>query len=234
MFFSLIKPAEGREREAARARLTGPYAEHQWLWRLFAAPEGTARDFLFRRRDVDGLPRYYVVSQRAPGRPDAGWTLDVRDYAPRVRVGDRLAFELRANPTVRHDRSGKSQRHDVVMEAKRALLAEHGAARWGEIPPSVRPELYELVAEAAGHWLDRRAERCGFALDREALAVEAYTQHGRDERGTAARGLAFSSVDFRGELVVTEPQAFVQTLAGGIGSARAFGCGLLLVRPVGY
>ncbi|WP_085315373.1 type I-E CRISPR-associated protein Cas6/Cse3/CasE [Derxia lacustris] len=231
MFFSLIVPAEGREREAARQRLDGPYAEHQWLWRLFAAPEGTPRDFLYRRRDVGGLPRYYVVSQRAPGAADPGWEVRVRDYAPQLRAGDRLAFELRANPTVRHGRDGKSSRHDVVMEAKKKLLAERGLARWDDLPEDERPPLYELVSDAAGHWLDRRAERCGFALDRAALVVDAYTQHGRHERRTAERELSFSSVDFSGELVVTEPAAFARTLAEGIGTARAFGCGLLLVRP---
>ena len=34
-------------------------------------------------------------------------------------------------------------------------------------------------------------------------------------------------------LTVSDPLAFAVALAGGIGPAKAFGCGLLLVRRVG-
>jgi hypothetical protein len=46
MYFSLITPTDGRERDAAHEWASGPYIEHQWLWRLFPAPEGAPRDFL--------------------------------------------------------------------------------------------------------------------------------------------------------------------------------------------
>ena len=37
MYFNLIAPADGHEREAAHERAKGPYAEHRWLWRFFPA-----------------------------------------------------------------------------------------------------------------------------------------------------------------------------------------------------
>ncbi len=42
--------------------------------------------------------------------------------------------------------------------------------------------------------------------------------------------MRFSTVDFSGELSVVGPAAFGGALRDGIGHAKAFGCGLLLVR----
>lgn len=57
--------------------------------------------------------------------------------------------------------------------------------------------------------------------------AEGYTQH----RGKADE-LRFSSVDFNGELTVADATAFTATLTRGVGHAKAFGCGLLLVKPL--
>ena len=68
----------------------------------------------------------------------------------------------------------------------------------------------------------------GFTPDPETLMVEGYDQHQEKPDET----LCFSTVDFSGQLTVTDPQAFRTALLGGVGSAKAFGCGLLLVRRV--
>ena len=228
MYFSLISPVEGREREAVHQRLHGSYADHQWLWQLLPAPAGTARDFIFRRHEVDGLPRFYVVSQRRPEANHEAWQVQTRDYAPHVAAGTSLGFELRANPTVRHGRDGKSKRHDVVMEAKKQLLAARGLSHWADWDDD-KPALYSIVQQSCAAWLTRRGETTGFAIDPDSLVAEAYEQH--DDR--TDRKLQFTTVDFSGRLTVTDPNAFATALVGGIGHAKAFGCGLLLVRPVG-
>jgi len=230
-FFSLILPAEGREREAAHERARAAYEDHRWLWRFFPSPQGTARDFLFRRRDVDadGLPRYYVVSARPPEEAASdAWQVHPhpRAYAPRPAAGTRLAFDLRANPvtTVRSP-AGRVVRHDVVMHEKKRLLGERGLARWGEWHE--RPALPNLVRQTCLGWLLARAERLGCAFDEPSLLTEGYAQH----RGKADE-LRFSSVDFSGELTVTDAALFTEALTRGVGHAKAFGCGLLLVRPL--
>jgi CRISPR system Cascade subunit CasE len=38
--------------------------------------------------------------------------------------------------------------------------------------------------------------------------------------------------DFSGVLTVADPEIFVKSLYNGIGAARAFGCGLMLVRRI--
>ena len=225
MYFNLIAPADGHEREAAHERAEGPYAEHRWLWRFFPAAEGTTRDFLFRRLDVHGIPRFYVVSRRAPVPSGAAWSVQTREYAPRLLVGTRLHFDLRANPVVSRSRDGKSKRDDVVMQEKKRLLEARGLGRWQDWQGQGKPALYTLVRAACGAWLKSRAASLGFAVDEMCLAVYGYQRHA-EKNGR----LHFSTVDFSGDLTVTDPVAFGQALYAGVGHAKAFGCGLLLVR----
>ena len=230
MHFSLITPAPGHERDAAHEWTRGAYAEHQWLWRFLPAPPGTARSFLFRRRDVEGLPRFYVVSDREPAAPSDHWHVTSKPYSPALAAGDVLAFELRANPVVTSRNSaGKAVRHDVVMQEKTRLLQSRGLAKWADWTAPDRPALPDLIQRTGSAWLQARCQRLGFALhDETALRVEGYEQH----RGKGG-ALRVSTVDFSGTLRVVDPTALQHALFSGIGHAKAFGCGLLLVRPIG-
>ena len=225
MYFSQIKPSAGRERDAAHEWAHGPYAEHQWLWQLFPAPGGSPRDFLYRRHDIEGMPRYYVVSKRPPQQKNHAWNIQTQSYEPKLEAGDRLRFDLRANPVVTHGRDGKSKRHDVVMQEKTRLLHEYGGTRWQYWQGEDKPAPYDLVRTTCSAWLKVRAIRLGFQINEESLAVDGYQQHaGQKDQ------MRFSTVDFSGELSVVDPAAFGMALRDGIGHAKAFGCGLLLVR----
>lgn len=228
MHFSLIIPSPGHERAAAHEWTGGAYLEHQWLWRFLPAPPGTARSFVFRRRDVEGLPRFYVVSDREPVAPSAFWQVHSKPYAPSLSAGDRLAFDLRANPVVTtRNAAGKSARHDVVMQEKTRLLKEYRLTRWADWPASERPALPDLVHRSCSQWLHARCERLGMAVDPPSLRIEGYEQH-RGKQGE----LRFSSVDFSGNLQVVDADALRRALYGGVGHAKAFGCGLLLLQPI--
>lgn len=227
MYFSLIMPAPSRERAAAHDRAAGPYAEHQWLWNFFPAEKGSPRDFLFRIADTPNGPKYYVVSKRAPQPVSTAWKVQTRQYRPQLRVGQRLRFDLRANPVVAHARDGKPKRDDVVMQEKKRLLAARGLSRWQDWRSNDRPALYDLVHQTCGAWLKVRAERLGFAMDDGSLRVDGYQRHA-EKRGD----LRFSIVDFSGELTVSDSEALLNALYEGVGRAKAFGCGLLLVRPM--
>lgn len=235
MYFSRITPAPGQAQRAAQQRLNGPYAEHQWLWRCFPAPPDSARDFLFRRHVVDGQPCYYTVSARPPQPPDDAWQAHSRPYEPELQVGERLAFELRANPTLRSaaPRGVKGKRHDVVMHEKKRLLAERGLKTWAEWTTPDRPSLIELTQVACGRWLSERGERLGFALELDSLDVDFPQQHGERKRADAPAALQFTAVDLRGQLRVTDPERLRAALYQGVGSAKSLGCGLLLVRRLG-
>lgn len=251
MYFSLIEPDPRHARIAAHERMHGAYDDHRWLWeRFFPAPPGTPRDFLYRRLDGDAGARYCTVSARAPAAGVPGWRVQAKPYDPKLEAGERLAFELRANPVVTRPgspvlaadgtpvqreggrRSGapkhKSTRHDVVMDAKKRLLAARGLLRWQDWRSDDRPPVAELVRDSCSRWLADCAPRHGFAVEPHGLRVDAYAQH-RAKDGA----MRFSSVDFAGELMVTDAAAFREALANGVGRAKAFGCGLLLVRRLG-
>jgi len=243
-YFSRIQldTAHPQARQALlQAGVGHAYREHQWLWQFFAADPQAQRDFLFRRIEPrDDQPGVvYTVSARSPQAPHPAWRIDTRDYRPALKQGDRLRFELRANPvrSVRAegaDPKQRSKRHDVVMHAKKQLIAQHSAGTWSTLGEAERPALYPLVHEAVAEWLlgdhDRPgvAARHGFNIEATSLQVDSYLQH-RFPRGTKAP-ISLSTVDISGVLEVREPTLFATALLGGIGHAKAFGCGLLLAR----
>lgn len=237
-YFSRIELDEGHSdaREAiAQVFADNAYGDHQFLWRFFPAPDGHPRDFVFRRFEPQGghrQARYYCVSDRPAIAPHPAWRVATREYAPRVEQGDRFLFDLRVNPTQAHKREGKSRRDDVVMHAKKQLVAERRLARWADLPPTERPSLYELADQAVRKWLgeagpDGFAGRHGFrAMDD--LRVDAYRQHQIARAGQ--KPIMLSTVDLSGTITVTDAERFTGALLSGVGRAKAFGCGLLLVR----
>ncbi|WP_395788243.1 type I-E CRISPR-associated protein Cas6/Cse3/CasE [Aquimonas sp.] len=243
-YFSRIQldTAHPQARQALlQAGVGHAYREHQWLWQFFATEHQAPRDFLFRRIEPrDDQPGVvYTVSARAPLAPHPAWRVDSREYQPALAQGERLRFELRANPvrSIRPegaDPKRRSKRHDVVMHAKKHLIAAHSAGTWSKLGDAERPALYPLVHEAVADWLlgnaDRPgvAARHGFILDAPSLQVDSYLQH-RFPRGNKAP-ISLSTVDISGVLEVRDPLAFSNALLRGIGHAKAFGCGLLLAR----
>lgn len=233
----VLDPRHPGAKEAVAQGYPGTaHSDHQFLWRFFPAADGTARDFLFRRVEPGSAqrqPQFYCVAGRAAVAPHPAWQVDVRPYAPKVEAGDCLHFDLRVNPTQAHKRDGKSFRDDVVMHAKKRIMAEHGARRWADVPAASRPPLYELAEQAVRAWLgtaDRPglSARHGFAVG-EDLRVDAYRQH-RLAREGDKKDITLSTVDLAGTLQVIDALRFEQALLGGIGHGKAFGCGLLLVR----
>lgn len=189
-------------------------ADHRLLWSLFAGAPDARRDFLWR---AEGRDRLLVLSQRPPGHSPFFEPPETRSYAPDLAVGDQLAFALRANAT--RDRAGakrKNRRVDVVMDALHAIPPEERAACRAD-----------LTREAAEGWLTRQGIRNGFApIEVSVQSYDTLTLP-RQGRGGAPR---FGVLDMMGRLEVTDPSAFLTQLAMGFGRAKAFGCGLMLIR----
>lgn len=49
-------------------------------------------------------------------------------------------------------------------------------------------------------------------------------------KSTIREGLAITRAEVKGRLTVTDPATLATALTDGIGRARAYGCGLLLIR----
>lgn len=222
-YFSRITLNTGRVKPEQLAGLAcrDGYKEHQALWRLFAADPDAERDFLFRRDDLYHGLRYFVVSQREPVDRDGIWLIETKPYAPSISKGQRYAFSLRVNPVVkRKGEDGKSRRHDVVMDAKQREGYQSQARQ-------ERESVINIAQRVGSEWLQKRAADHGFLLDEDGVRVEGYQQHRSPKRGNQ---IAYSSMDFSGVLAVADAGVFVESLKNGIGPAKAFGCGLLLVR----
>jgi CRISPR system Cascade subunit CasE len=206
---------------------------HRLLWTLFADAPERRRDFLWREEGRGGIrpgrASFLILSARPPENRHGLFTLESKPFAPALAPGDRLAFALRANPVVtRPDPAcGRPRRHDVVMDRLHAL------------PRDARAESRHAATLAAGRaWIEAQGGRGGFRLidspdpmdgSGARLRVDGYDQI-RIPRGRGQRPVRFSVLDLEGVLEVETPERFLAALYGGFGKARAFGCGLMLIR----
>jgi len=234
----IISKAILNKREAVMASLVpggdnGVYDAHQLLWKLFADNPERRRDFLYRELDP-GV--FITVSARPPHNAGNLWAVQSKPYSPQLREGDRIHFTLRANPVRKtHDADGRQLRYDIVQDARKRWLAEHGDQRDG------MPSRHTLAQDAGWQWLTARAPDLGLELDeadRSLFQVERYLPCSftkrRAERPVPGKrradSVSVSQLDMAGFATVLDPVALCHALFNGVGSAKAFGCGLLLVR----
>ncbi|MEO2034702.1 MAG: type I-E CRISPR-associated protein Cas6/Cse3/CasE, partial [Planctomycetaceae bacterium] len=183
---------------------------------------GVRRDeggFLFRIEDDEAIARLVVRSRLLPdwGRAflDAGWLFDATIPSPwtlevsNITVGSQWRFRLEANPTVKRKVQGRK---------------------------NGRREAYATPEEQIA-WFHRKAINGGFTVatqqDSEGEAVPdiriTAAELQRARRRKDQRTLSHHGVRFDGILHVTDEEKFAETLAAGIGSAKAFGFGLLSI-----
>ena len=196
------------------------YEAHQALWDVFSDGPERERDFLYRETDP-GV--FLAVSAREPGpRPQLA-SADTKPYDPRLRAGERVLFSLRVNPVRKtRDERGRQVRHDIVQDLRKRLMAEG-------TPQQRLPTRLELAERTAGHWLAARRAALGLEIDSEALMVEAYDNR-RFRKAKGGAEVVVTTLDLRGFATVADPEALRTALFEGVGPAKAFGCGLLLVR----
>jgi CRISPR system Cascade subunit CasE len=221
MFFSRIRLKQDAAREKQLwQHIDSGYAMHSLIWDLFTDGPERARDFIYRQDLVKGLPAFYSVSDRAPNDRAGVWSVESKPYSPLVREGQRLSFVLKANPIrTKRDENNKQHRHDVVMEAKTRLKEKQ----------LVRPPEAEIVQQAGFVWLAVRAEECGFSVSEGEVRADGYNQL-NFVKPKGGKPVRISTIDFTGLLTVTDPAKFTESLYRGIGPAKGFGCGLMMVR----
>lgn len=206
------------------------YQIHQLAWNLFADNPDRRRDFLYRFEKVQGLPTFYTVSEREPVDTFGSWDIQTKSFAPKLNNGARLSFSVKINPiTSKRDENGRQHRHDVIMEAKKNIGFKN-------LSDDQRPHIANLVQETGIDWIKKREHEYGFMVvgDKEKPQVRAdgYCQH-KLFKGRGKPPITFSTLEFNGILVVTDQEKFVdKCLFKGIGSAKSFGCGLMLVKRI--
>jgi len=199
---------------------------HRLIWSLFPAG-ARRRDFLWR---ATRRTEFLVLSQRRPCHNDLFGPLEVKTFAPDLEVGNRLRFTLRVNATkhriARRTGRGGPARHrtDIVTDALLALREQgRRVDERGHVPHTERCATEKAVAT---EWLARQGETSGFGV--ETVDVESWLR--RHLRRPGGRDAAIGILNLTGILRVREVEAFTARLLNGFGRARAFGCGLMLIR----
>ena len=134
------------------------------------------------------------------------------------RVGKPLGFEIRIRPVVRcgrgSDRPGKER---DAFQSEAETHPKGGMKR-------TREQVYT-------DWLASQLERIGGAVLEPGRTQLVSFQRSRAIRKQHARYSEGPDALMRGALTIAHPQAFANLLARGIGRHRAYGYGMLLLRP---
>ena len=147
--------------------------------------------------------------------------LDARPFPSAWKEGQALGFEVRVRPVIR---AKDGRERDAFLHAVDAIPAAEG----------------DGIAQRAmiyGDWLAKQ-----FAVDGAAQIIQAQMEEFRLTRvlrkaSTGENGKrkshAVTGPDaiFKGQLQVGNPDAFARLLARGVGRHRAFGFGMLLLKP---
>jgi CRISPR system Cascade subunit CasE len=195
---------------AAKLRLRDNYDWHQAAWKAFPGRDGNPRNFLMRLDRQADCFRLLIVSPIKPVRPE--WCPDDPESWKTKAIPEtyfkhgRYAFQLCANPT-----------RKVSKERPDGSITKNGR----RVPIQTRDE---LVA-----WIKRKGEAGAFVVEENTL--RAFPRGREFFKKNGMQGL-HSAVEFQGILNVTDPAKFYETFSRGVGSAKAFGFGLLMIAPL--
>lgn len=252
LFMSRLDPDPGRvARWGAERGLAPPGADPGYLWHaLLTEAFGPLAPKPWRLVERVGRPPHllgYGGAEEAALReraalhadPTAVAALGVERLAVKAmpaafRVGQRLGFEVRVRPVVRSsvrlDGSGQRGGRDHRVEIDAAL---HAALAGDPHAPAPDPD---AVYKA---WLRDGLAAGGAEADAASLKL-LWRRRAAIQRRDATRKLALvgakgggPDIAIGGVLEVADPDAFAALLARGIGRHRAFGFGMLLLKPAG-
>jgi len=165
---------------------------------------------------------------------------ETREYNPTFAAGEELRFRIRVNLS----RKIKKSKNGTDLRKLREGTDNKGRPRTQGKRVALTWDKDQEPDEAVREWLASKSTQTGFVLhDFHVLHMgwvagyrptsKAQRKEGKEgKEGNAARQMKFRSALLEGTLTVTDVPAFQQAVASGIGSAKAFGFGLLSVIPL--
>ena len=202
----------------ANLRIQDCYDWHQRVWEIFPSrPKGNPRPFLFRVIEKNNGCELWVMCREEPTMPkwmtSDNWKVSaVGDGFPFHR---RYRFDLLANPTKRDgDRDSWQGRERIRTKHRRFNLTTH---------------------DEQCNWLCRKAEQHGFRLlvdPEKGTSLDIELRHDFRFKRKGMRDGLHVGVRYKGTIEVVNPEKFAETFREGIGSAKSFGFGLLLLVPI--
>jgi CRISPR system Cascade subunit CasE len=198
-----------------RFELARPYEMHRTLLRAFPDKLADGEERVLYRIETEPRTEMPMLLVQSWLRPAWDHLADgylaagddnpaVKVFEPRIAVGQVLAFRLAANPTKRLSRSLPKGRE----KSKRVGL---------------------FKVEDQEIWIQRKGEQHGFHVLMLTIGGQGQIKSTRPStsKDEEARLITLQGVQFDGILQVTDAEAFGAAVATGIGSGKAFGCGLL-------
>lgn len=221
----------------------------------FTPVNGKGPRFLFRvdnSLDDDG-PRVMILVQ-SMRLPDWNYAFhnasmflaappQIREYAPTFSVGDSFRFRIRVNP-VKKSKSDRSNDGEVELRKKRPQIDAQGRQKdqGKRVALAWKSEEGQQPDGVIQDWFAAKAARCGFEVKNGdfrllhlgwVTARRPTSQIDQNENHDhSSQQMRFRSALLEGSMVVKDAQVFAQALGNGIGSAKAFGFGLLSIMPM--
>ena len=217
---------EGRALHHLLVEAFGPGAVS--CFRLLVAPGGAAGSlYLYSPQDADDLRD---VAERFAGPEHLSVLplsrLESKPVPGRWRAGQRLGFDVRIRPVRRLQREvemfrGRMRRGAEIDAFLLEALRRHPGASGGMAAAGRTREVVYL------DWLEERFHGA-VALERTTCRLARFC-HERVVRG--GRGQQGPDVTIHGMLAVRDPAKFAAVLRRGVGRHRAYGYGMVLLRP---
>lgn len=145
--------------------------------------------------------------------------MNLRPFPTQWAVGHTLGFEVRVRPIIREGKTGRER--DAFLAA--VEKAQGNALDRGEVYVQWLRDL--LARQGGAELVDAHMTRF------QQLGVTRKSQKSSADDVRHSRLVNGPDAVLAGQLRVTHPEAFAQLLANGLGRHRAFGFGLLLLRP---
>ena len=187
-------------------KLNNAYEWHRALWSLFPNIErGSVSPFLYYVESLNLLSGAQLLLQSSIepiAYSSQAKVLVTKPYPVHFEVGQRLAFQLLANPT----KCITDTHHKVNKK-------NHGKCR---VPL--------IKEEEQRHWLQRKFAEAAHMGE---LTIRNHAPLYFHKGNRAGKVIP---VLFEGTLSICNDERMAELSAKGIGPAKAFGCGMLLVR----
>ncbi|CAB1075455.1 CRISPR-associated protein, Cse3 family [Olavius algarvensis Delta 1 endosymbiont] len=201
------------------------YSLHQKIWALVSWNRNQKRDFLYRV-EYDAYQKIQYIYLLAPNQISSQNKIRFAvspKYQPQLETGEFLYFKLRANPIIKRKENGKAKEYGIIMDAK------HQFNKNGQ---NYQEQFYlnELIHNVGIKWLVRKGDQHGFSVKQFEVKIDNDCEYTVKPPGKQA--FTLRTLDFEGRLKIVDTEQFKKALFEGIGSAKAFGCGLMLVRRI--
>lgn len=201
------------------------YSLHKKIWALVSRNKNQKRDFLYRV-EYDAYQNIKHIYLLAPNQISSKNNIRIAvspRYQPQLETGEFLYFKLRANPIIKRKENGKAKEYGIIMDAKHQF--NKGGQNYRE-----QFSLDELIYDVGMKWLIRKGEQHGFSVKQFEIRINNDREYSVKPLGKQA--FTLRTLNFEGKLKIVDADWFKKALFEGIGSAKAFGCGLMLVRRI--